>query len=377
VSSKKVRLFVEAHCFDNEFQGTRTFIRELYRALSLRTRGIDYYIAARDTEKLKKEFDFLPDATFINYRSGSTAVRLGVEIPNLLKKFNIDIAHFQYISPLRRHCDYIVTTHDILFNDFPREFSFLYRLSRNFLFKRSIARAAFKTTVSSYTAKRIQYHYGIKENKLVVVPNGVNERFFESYDRPGVRADLTSRFGITRFILFVSRIEPRKNNIILLKAFIEDRWYEKGYSLVFIGKTSIKDPELDEVIAQMDGIASSHFFHLEQVSDDDLLKFYQGAELFVYPSKAEGFGIPPLEAAALKVPVLCSNRTAMLDYTFFRNVFFDPDDLAQLKQKMKEILGQDNKDELHMISKEIEERYSWKNSADIFYHMLKRKYLHI
>ena len=53
--------------------------------------------------------------------------------------------------------------------------------------------------------------------------------------------------------------------------------------------------------------------------------FFKWSEFFIYPSKAEGFGIPPLEAAALATPVLCSQKTAMQDYDFFSPYLFDPE----------------------------------------------------
>jgi glycosyltransferase involved in cell wall biosynthesis len=363
VKPQGIRLFIEAHCFDNEFQGTRTFIKELYKGFSGLTHKAEYFVAAKDVENAKREFDFLPNATFLQYRSGSSFLRLAFEIPAMLKKYKIDVAHFQYVAPFRTHCHYIVTTHDILFNDYPDEFSWLYRLSRNYLFKRSIACARFKTTVSGYSRRRISEHYHLKESEMSVIPNAVNDDFFADYDKVGAREHILRKFGIERYILYVSRIEPRKNNVTLLQAFLQSRLYERGYSLVFIGKTSIEVPALQQELKVMPHAARHHYHHIEQVNDIDLMRFYQGAEAFVYPSKAEGFGIPPLEAAALQVPVLCSNRTAMEDYDFFGPLFFDPDNVNQLAQKLELLLTGKFVVSRHEIARSISEKYSWKSSA--------------
>jgi len=369
-NSRNLRLFIDAHCFDNEFQGTRTFIKALYKQLAQLTNVIDYHIAASNIENLRSEFDFIPSATFIKYNSNNSFSRIYIETPTIIKKYKIDVAHFQYISPFKKHCTYIVTTHDILFNDFQSEFSLLYRWSRNFVFKHSIQHADIKTTVSNYSRERLVFQYGLQKNDVHVIPNGVDERFYLAYDKSNVQTQIANDYGVSEFILFVSRVEPRKNHILLLNAYLEAKLFEKGISLVFIGKTSIHSNVLDETIAKMPSAARKLFFIFEQVNEDALIKFYQAAKLFVYPSKAEGFGIPPLEAAALGIPVLCSNTTAMQDFDFFGPHLFDPENKNELASKMVQLLFADDKTNYNDISQTIKTRYSWLNSAEILQNLL-------
>jgi len=376
-SSSNIKLFIDAHCFDNEFQGTRTFIKEIYRQFCKKTNGIDYYLGAFDIRNLKKEFDFIPSANFIKYKSTNSFIRIFSEIPEILKENKIDVAHFQYISPFRKYCKYIVTTHDILFNDFTTEFSLLYRLSRNFIFKHSIRRADIKTTVSAYSQNRLVHHYGLSKNDLHVVPNGVSEKFYEAYNKVDSQTYVKTTYGVAKFILYVSRVEPRKNNILLLQAYLEAKLHEKGFALVFIGKTSISSEILDDTLIKMPEAAKKLFYRIEQVNENDLLKFYQAAELFVYPSKAEGFGIPPLEAAALEVPVLCSNKTAMSDFAFFDENFFNPENKSELLLKMNRILSGQDKTDYGNISAIIKTKYSWSRSAEILYNLLKNEYVSV
>jgi glycosyltransferase involved in cell wall biosynthesis len=297
-------------------------------------------------------------------------VRVYIETPSIIKKHKIDVAHFQYISPFRKHCKYVVTTHDILFNDFKSEFSLIYRWSRNFVFKHSIKHADIKSTVSTFSRDRLVFHYGIKKNEIHVIPNGVDKKFFGSYDKGKVQSQIAADYGISDFILYISRIEPRKNHILLLNAFLDAKLFEKGISLVFIGKTSIKSHKLNETIANMPSDARKFFFMFDQVNDAALIKFYQAAKLFVYPSKAEGFGIPPLEAAALGIPVLCSNKTAMQDFEFFGDHLFDPENGNELALKISDILFGIDKTNCFEISKKIQNKYSWRNSAEILQNLL-------
>src|SRR5471030_2917322 len=80
------------------------------------------------------------------------------------------------------------------------------------------------------------------------------------------------------------------------------------------------------------------FYWFPQMDHENLQAFYAACKLFVYPSKAEGFGIPPLEAAICKVPVLCSSATAMSQFDFFNPYMFDPNNEAEFELKLSRIL---------------------------------------
>jgi glycosyltransferase involved in cell wall biosynthesis len=96
-----------------------------------------------------------------------------------------------------------------------------------------------------------------------------------------------------------------------------------------------------------------------------LREFLNGAELFVYPSLAEGFGIPPLEAGVLKTPVLCSSKTAMGDFQFFGDDLFDPEDTIEFQAKLKKKLEyKTNEGKLDYICDTIQSVYSWGESAN-------------
>lgn len=373
-SHANIKLFIDGHSFDKEFQGTRTFIREIYYEMSKQTDRISFYIGANDVENLKKEFAFMKNCHFVQYSSSSAMQRLNIDIPRIIRKHGIHLAHFQYITPFRKYCKYIVTTHDILFNDFKEEFSFSYRVVRNLLFRYSIQRADIKTTVSDYSRNRISYHYGIPSSEIHVIKNGVSDEFYAPYDKQEAQRSIETTYGISDYILYVSRLEPRKNHALLLKSFIKQKLYEKGISLVFIGRATIADSELESLQSTMPQEAKSHFFRIDQVNNEDLLKFYRGARIFVYPSKAEGFGIPPLEAGAMRIPLLCSDKTAMSDFTFFGDRFFDPQDESGFERKLTELLlSPPDPERCAWISGEIRKHYSWTASADTLLDLIMKK----
>ncbi|HMU09772.1 MAG TPA: glycosyltransferase family 1 protein [Ferruginibacter sp.] len=366
-----IKIFVDAHVFDDKFEGTRTFIKEIYTKLSAKA-DVHLFLGAYDTGNLENIFPAKGNITFVKYKTKSSLIRLLFDIPFIIKKYKIRYAHFQYVTPWIKNCRFIVTTHDLLFNDHPREFPFLYRYTRNFFFKKAALKADILTTVSAYSRNAISRYFHIKEEEIHIIPNAVSNLFFADYDKKNAKNYVKEKFSVEKIILLVSRIEPRKNHALLLRAFLELELYRRGFNLVFVGKESIKTPDLEKGIHDLPEEVKPFVHRFSEVDENDLLTFYRAAELFVYPSRAEGFGIPPLEAGAVKTPVLCSNSSAMSAFTFFGANHFNPDDFALLKKRM--IHNVDNvpgKIEVENISETIKQNYDWAKSAAILYDLIK------
>src|ERR1700753_3725030 len=162
--TRQIRLFVDAHVLDQEYQGTRTFIREIYKVLSAK-KELLLFLAANDTDNLKKYFPPQDNIVYLKYKSTSSLTRLGVEIPAMLRQNNIDYAHFQYITPIFKRKGYIVTIHDVIFSEYPDEFSRPYRIAKKFLYGRSARMADILTTVSAYSERSIRKFLGIPSSK--------------------------------------------------------------------------------------------------------------------------------------------------------------------------------------------------------------------
>lgn len=373
MKTQPIKLLVDAHVFDGEFQGTRTFIKEIYNLLAKRDNLI-IYLAAHNIEALKENFPAAPNVIFLQYKSKSSFNRLLVELPRMIRHHNIDYAHFQYIVPPIKRCKYIVTIHDVIFNEYPDEFSWSYRTIKKFLFGQSARRSEIVTTVSEYSRRSIEKFLKVPAQHVQVVPNGVNTKLFAPGDKLAAQALIEKKFGFSKFILYVSRIEKRKNHIALLQAFVELELYAKGYKLVLLGHESIKVPAFDNMLQELPDAVRQSIFISASVDDHDLLNFYRAAAIFVYPSKAEGFGIPPLEAAALGTPVICSNASAMSDFDFFGENHIDTLKNGLLKQRLQLLINHPpDENSLRKLSELVRERYSWTSSATKLYNALFNK----
>lgn len=314
------KFFVDCHVFDGPFQGTTTYLKGLYNEL-IHDADKMFFLASNDTASLKTIFGEHENVTYLQYSSHNKFIRLLFDIPAMIKKNQIDYAHFQYIVPPFKFCKYIITVHDVLFLDFPEYFPFGYKLKNKLLFGKSTRYSDVVLTVSEYSKKQIQKHFGA--HKITVTPNGVDAAYFESYDKNAVKSEVKKRYGFSDYWLFVSRWEPRKNHHTLLKAFVENRHYEK-FHLVFVGGSAINNPAYNDYFDHLEPHVKSKIVKLDALKQKDLLLVLRGASLSVYPSIAEGFGIPPLESIAANVPTICSNETAMADFDFMQSHLFNP-----------------------------------------------------
>jgi glycosyltransferase involved in cell wall biosynthesis len=359
---------------DKEYQGTYTFLQGLYSAFMDNYPNVDVYFGTSDPERLRVAFPNLEPQNILAYKNAKPGLlRYVTDIPKYIKQYRFDFAHFQYIAPLNKTgCRYIVTTHDIIFNDYKQYFSLGYRKSRQYLFARSIRNAEIKTTVSAYSQERIAEYYGLKYQDIHVLPNGVKPVADSiDQDREIARRRIKVWYGIENYILYVSRIEARKNHELLLRTYLQLELYKQRIALVFIGKKSAQVPALQNLMDNLTAEQKQYFHFIEQVDQSDLDAFYKACRLFVYPSIAEGFGIPPLEAAMHEVPVLCSSVTAMQSFDFFEPYWFNPANENEFSVKLQYMLNNPpDAAFLARVAQQVQQQYNWQQTACTFYNLL-------
>lgn len=361
MKDKKLKFFVDCHVFDKGFEGTRTYIQGLYLEL-INDKNKMFYFAGLNINVLEKIFGKKENVYYLKYTSKNPFYRLLIEIPFMIKQNKIDFAHFQYRTPPIKKCKYIVTTHDVLFEDFPNDFPKIDRIQSYYTYKYSAKIADLVFTVSEYSKNKIQKHLKIKN--VVVMHNGVDEVFFEDYNKIDIQKELKERYNISNYILSVSRFEPRKNQHLLLKYFILEKLY-KTYDLIFIGNKTFENKEFDEIYNNLNEEIKSKIKIFQGIEFSAFIKIIKGARLAVYPSRAEGFGIPPLESIAAGVTTICSNTTAMSDFVFFNEYAFNPNDENDFIRALRFALISEDKNIKEKV-KFVKEKYNWKNAAKLF-----------
>ncbi|MBM3210397.1 glycosyltransferase family 4 protein, partial [Candidatus Saccharibacteria bacterium] len=168
------------------------------------------------------------------------------------------------------------------------------------------------------------------------------------------------------YILSVGNIEPRKNQLSLVKAMYDlpDELKEK-YTLLFVGAGGWK---MEQIQAEIDdAIKSGLKVQILQgrVSDEDLPAIYSGASMMGYVSHYEGFGMPIVEAMACGVPVITSNTSVMPEVAGDAGVLIDPASVDSITEAIKTIDGWSDSERQENITRGIERaaHYNWANST--------------
>lgn len=236
----------------------------------------------------------------------------------------------------------IVTVYDLAFCHHPEWFSRSFARVYNFMIPKILRKSKWVFTDSEFIKNEMHDIYGIDREKIDVV-----------YGAP---ADIFKFVDLMRepFALAVGSIDPRKN----LKPLIELFSSNQEHALVIVGQQNRVFASMD-----IDNVPSNISFS-GYVSDDELVRLYNSASVFVYPSLYEGFGIPPLEAQACGCPVICSNMASLPEVGGDSVIYCDPYDKEDMIQKIKMVLDdEDRQNELRQKGFENIRRFSWEGSA--------------
>lgn len=265
-------------------------------------------------------------------------VRIGWEQlvqPFVLWQEKIDLLHsLAFVTPLLSPCPSVITIYDLSFIMFPQSFKYWKRLYLA-LFTRLSARKARRIITISESTKRDTVHLlGVSSEKVDAVYCGVDKAFHPLPERE--IAFFRQKRGLPeRIILFVGTIEPRKNVARLIEAYSHLR---DGQVKLVIG--GARGWLYEEVFARVEelGLTGDVLFP-GYIPPDELPLWYNAAELFVYPSLYEGFGLPPLEAMACGTPVITSNVSSLPEVVGEAGLTVDPIDSKGLAEAMNQVLG--------------------------------------
>ena len=240
------------------------------------------------------------------------------------------------IGPVRGYVPMVSVVHDITAWTDPQWHNTRTVVGFAPLWEKTMDRAARLLCVSEATARQLTRVYPETRERVRVVPNGVDAEFAPSTD-PAAREQTRRRHaGGKPYILYLGTLEPRKNVGVLVEA-CERIWRRRADfpDLVLAGGAGWKSSAL------YDRIERSSFrgrIHMPGYATRDVARdLYQAAEVFVYPSLAEGFGLPVLEAMACGVPVVASTAEALREVAGEAALFADPGDAAAFARAIERV----------------------------------------
>lgn len=268
------------------------------------------------------------------------------KLPRALNANHVDLFYSPYYKiPLLTHVPCVSQILDLMFLIFPPYKNALGILEKIYYetFGRAFARKSISIITDSEHAKQdIMRVWGIAEKKVVVIPLGVAERYVPVEDRRILKKAKEKWQLPDKYILYLGNFKPHKNIESLVRAFkrIADNLPE--YKLVLAGPLDSRGIEIRNLVSK-EGLIERVVF-TDTVREEDYPEaLITMADLFVFPTLYEGFGLPPLEAMACGTPVIASNVTAVPEVVGDAALMVDPLDIDALSRAMMDLLNSPEK----------------------------------
>lgn len=298
----------------------------------------------------------LVDAATVHQRTDRRILREQFHLPRLAQQSQVDILHLTgFAAPVWTSMPVVLTVHDLIGALFSANFPPAARLywSRYLPFTLRFARHILAD--SENTKRDIIRLTHISPDRIHVIYPGRDEKF-QPMINPRVDFDVPAKF-----FLFVSTLEPRKGVDTLIAAFARAA-SQVAEDLVIVGKRGW-DAEKFFIQVERAGLSARVRF-LDYVADEQMLALYNRARALVFPSRYEGFGLPPLEAMASGTPVICSNAASLPEVVGDAGVLLAPDDVDGFARAMAQLARDDHfHSDLRVRGLVQATKFSWERAA--------------
>ena len=358
-----MRIGIDFHLAEKEGTGNCTYMRNLVESLVRIDRENEYFL-------------YVTDSGYAYYRTfaGFTNVRLRplkvssplLRIPLLgLMTYldRIDILHANYYGPPFFRGQLLLTVHDLSFLFIPECFTTFERLKDQFLVPKNIRKAGKVLTVSEFSKQDIVRTYHVPPEHVEVAYNGASPIFRPVLDREAAALTLKG-YGVSgKYILYVGRLNKRKNLASLLTAFIELKETKQIPHLLVVA--GIKDFLPGDELERIDSSPFKEDIRFTgYLPEEHLPLFYGLADLFVYPSLYEGFGLPCLEAMRCGCPVVSSNLTSLPEVVGDAGTLVNPLDIGEMKEAIYAVISDEGR-RSEMIAKGFTQadQFNWEGAA--------------
>jgi glycosyltransferase involved in cell wall biosynthesis len=362
---KSLRIGIDFHVAGGIYQGVRTYLTNLMQEVLDIENEFEYFVYTDNPTGLAKGGNGHRNLTLKTLPSPWGRFNLLAGFPACAYRDRLSLFHSQYVLPVHLPCKSVLTIHDILFEKYPQFFPRFHGGLMKYFVPLSAKRADRIISVSEFTKREICEYYGVAEDKVTVIHEGASDVFAPIKDRDLLLRTLKKYNIRTKYLLFVGRIEPRKNIVGVLKAF--DYLRKRGHTetcLVIVGHQDriFRERRLFTEIKTM-GLENDVLF-TGGVSEEDLCALYSGAEALVYPAFAEGFGLPVVEAMASGTPVITSNTTALNEVAGNAAILVDPHSHGEIAEAIENLLSDESlKNELAQKGLDRAKKFRWEETA--------------
>lgn len=297
-----------------------------------------------------------------------------ISLPRLIAREKLDLIHFPHFNvPLLCRTKFVVTIHDLILTKFPTVKAstlnpFLYwfkNLAYKIVIHRAVHRAVKILAVSQFTKDDLINKFKINGNKIIVTRLGAADIFYDGALDVNKDKEVLIKYGINkRFLLYVGNAYPHKNLEGLIEDFPLILESAKDLQLVLVGNSDYFYERVKEFSQEFDS-SGKDFVFPGFVPGNDLNCLYRNASVYIFPSKYEGFGLPPLEAMAQGCPVISSNQASMPEILGDAAIYFNPENENEMIEKILSVINNaELREGLIKKGKEQVKKYDWNKCAE-------------
>lgn len=326
-----MKIAYDAKRFFHNTSGLGNYSRDLVRILATHFPKNEYFLLSKNRNERGQDTLALENVHYTplskgvmarQLNMGKDAEALGVDIfHGLSGELPLKWDKEKHSGKVRK----IVTIHDLIFERYPKFYSFIDRKIHFWKFKKAAEMADIVIAISEQTKRDIIDFLKIPEEKIRVVYQGCH-RAFKTKPSEDFLEKIREKFNLpNRFVLNVGTIEERKNLLSVIKALSGTE-----IPLVVVGRKTAYFKQVEKEINKNNIKA----YFLEGVSMEELAGIYRLADIFIYPSLFEGFGIPIIEALFSECVVVTSNRGCFPEAGGENSIYINPEDIGDIRAKL-------------------------------------------
>jgi len=370
-----MKIGIDCRIYSSKFTGIGRYVYELIHRLAKLDKNNQYVLFFNNPEfndfkppaiNFKK---ILVDAPIYSFKEQTSFLKA-------IKKESLDLMHFTHFNaPIFYNGPSVVTIHDLTLSFFPgkKKRSFLHRIGYYLTLRSAVKKAKKVITISENSKKDLIEITKTPEDKISVIYQGVGEEFKPVKDKKRIEKTLKKYNIKSPFLLYTGVWRSHKNIPNLVKAFhwIRSKYDMKNLELVLTGKEDPFYPEVKETIKNLN--ENKNIIRPGLVSENELLDLYTSAEIYVFPSLYEGFGLPPLEAMSCETPVAASNVSSIPEVCGKGNVvFFNPTKVEDMAQNIYALLKNDSL-QIRLVENGLKraKKFTWKQTAQSTYNLYR------
>lgn len=373
-----MKIGIDIRCLmEKNYSGISEYTYNLLKHI-FQTDVANQYILFYNSSKQPNVPDFnFPNVSFKEYKYPNKLFNLSLrflkiaEIDKMIGGVDVFlIPNFLFLN-LSKDCQKILIVHDLSFEIYPEFFTFKKRLWHHLIGPQQLCEQADTIiAISENTKNDIVKIFNIAPEKIKVIYPGIADDFFEPISDE-TKLKVSQKYNLpSNYILYLGNLEPRKNVETLLKAF--EKLENSSVHLVLAGSKAWKYQNINKLYHNSKAKNRIHF--LGYVDSDDKPALYSLAQAFIYPSIYEGFGLPPLEAAACGTPVITSFNSSLVEAVGESGLLVDPNNYNELAKVIDNLLADQKLQELLSTKGKLNtQNFRWNKASNEVLNLLIQK----